>query len=62
MIGPLAFMLLSAAATATPCESLAGLKLDKATITSSQMVRGPTRARTRAGAANAPAPTRHRRR
>ena len=58
MIGPLAFMLLSAAAAATPCESLAGLKLDKATITSSQMVpEGPAPARGRGrGAANAPAP------
>src|SRR6185503_7294371 len=46
MIGPLALLLLSAAAAATPCESLSGLKLDKATITSAQMVpEGPAPAR-----------------
>jgi len=46
MIGSLAFMLLSAAAAATPCESLSGVKLDKATITSAQMVpEGPAPAR-----------------
>jgi feruloyl esterase len=57
MIG-LALMLLSAAATATPCERLAGIKLDKATITSAQMVpeaAAPVRGRG-PGAANAPAP------
>ena len=64
MIGPLALMLMSAAAAPTPCDSLVSLKLDKATITSAQMVpegpapsrgggRGPARA---GGAANAPAP------
>ena len=48
MIGSIAFMLLGAAAAATPCESLAGLKLDKATITSAQMVpEGPAPARGR---------------
>src|SRR5688500_778698 len=62
MIGPLAFMLLSAAAAATPCESLTGLKLDKATITSAEMVpEGPAPARGggrgRGTAANAPNPT-----
>ena len=38
MIGSIALVLLGAAAAATPCESLAGLKLDKATISSAQMV------------------------
>ena len=46
MIGSIALMLLGAAAAATPCESLASLKLDKATITSAQMVpEGPAPAR-----------------
>jgi feruloyl esterase len=46
MIGSLALMLLGAAAAPTPCESLTGLKLDKATITSAQMVpEGPAPAR-----------------
>ena len=48
MIGSIALVLLSAsaAAAATPCESLAGLKLDKTTITSAQMVpEGPAPAR-----------------
>ena len=46
MIGSLALMLLGAAAAPAPCESLAGLKLDKATITSAQMVpEGPAPAR-----------------
>jgi len=48
MIASLALMLLSAAAPATTCESLATLKLDKATITSAQMVpEGPAPARGR---------------
>ena len=48
MIASLALMLLSAAATATTCESLATLKLDKGTITSAQMVpEGPAPARGR---------------
>ena len=34
MIAPIAFTLMSAAATAMPCENLTSLKLDKATITS----------------------------
>ncbi|HEY1308582.1 MAG TPA: tannase/feruloyl esterase family alpha/beta hydrolase, partial [Vicinamibacterales bacterium] len=46
MIGSIALVLLSAATSATPCESLAGLKLDKTTITSAQMVpEGPAPAR-----------------
>src|SRR5690242_4015365 len=46
MIGSLALILLSAAASATPCESLAGLKLDHTKITSAQMVpEGPAPAR-----------------
>jgi feruloyl esterase len=46
MIGSLALMLLGAAAAPTPCESLTGLTLDKATITSAQMVpEGPAPAR-----------------
>jgi feruloyl esterase len=50
MIGSIAFMLLSAAATAAPCESLTTLKLDKATITSAQMVpEGPAPARATGG-------------
>src|SRR5688572_15161138 len=58
MIASLVFMLSAAAAT-TPCEGLAGLKLDKATITSAQMVpEGPAPARGGGrGAANAPAAT-----
>jgi feruloyl esterase len=45
MIASIAFVLLGAAA-ATPCESLASLKLDKATITSARMVpEGPAPAR-----------------
>src|SRR5262245_32591912 len=53
MIASLALMLLSAAAAPT-CESLATLKLDKATITSAQMVPegpGPARGRGRGGQA-----------
>src|SRR4030095_12214383 len=38
MIGSLALVFLGAAAAATPCESLANLKLDNATVTSAQMV------------------------
>jgi len=58
MIASIALMLMSAAATATPCENLTGLKLDKATITSAQMVpEGPAPARGgRAGAAPAASP------
>ncbi len=65
MIGSIAFMLMSAAATAMPCENLTSLKLDKATITSAQMVpegpapaRGGGRGQARAGGAPAanPAP------
>ena len=45
MIGSVALMLLASAAV-TPCESLTGLKVDKATITSAQMVpEGPAPAR-----------------
>ena len=48
MIGSIAFMLLSAAASTTTCESLASLKLDKTTIASAQMVaEGPAPARGR---------------
>ena len=50
MVGTLAVMLLSAAAasSATPCESLASLKLDKASVTTAQMVaEGPAPARGR---------------
>ena len=59
MIGSIALMLLSAAGVTTPCESLTGLKLDKTTITSAQMVpEGPAPARGggrgRATAAGAP--------
>jgi len=44
MIGSLALIFLGAAAAATPCESLTGVKLDNATITSAQMVaEGPAR-------------------
>ena len=67
MIASIALMFLSAAAATTPCESLVSLKLDKATISSAQMVpEGPAPARGGArgpavtggarGAANAPAP------
>src|SRR5918993_366170 len=38
MIASIAFAVFGAAAAATPCESLASLKLDKATITSARMV------------------------
>jgi feruloyl esterase len=38
MIGSLALIFLGAAAASTPCESLNNVKLDKATITSAQMV------------------------
>src|SRR5262245_49106853 len=60
MIGSIALVLLSAAAAATPCESLTGLKLDQATITTAQMVpEGPAPARgggrARGAAAGAPA-------
>ena len=45
MIASLAFMLLGAAAP-TPCDALVGLKLDKATVTSAQIVpEGPAPAR-----------------
>ena len=51
MLGSLAFMLLGAAAT-MPCESLATVKLDKAVITSAEMVaEGPA---PRAGGARIP--------
>jgi feruloyl esterase len=56
MIGSIALMLLGAAASSTPCESLASLKLDKATITTARMVsEGPAPARGggRGAAANA---------
>jgi feruloyl esterase len=61
MIGSLALMLLGAAA-ATPCEGLAAIKLDKATITSVELVaEGPAPARgggrgRAAGGAPTPAP------
>ena len=46
MIASFALMLLSAAASTTTCEGLAKIKLDKATITSAQMVpEGPAPAR-----------------
>ncbi len=46
MIGSIALMLLGAAAATTPCEGLASLKLEKATITSAQMIpEGPAPAR-----------------
>ena len=55
MIGSLALMLLAANAV-TPCESLTGLKLDKTTITSAQMVpEGPAPARGRGQGAPADA-------
>src|SRR5262250_3420142 len=55
MIGSLALILLGATASATPCESLATLKLDKASITSAQMVpEGPAPARGRGRGGNAP--------
>ena len=38
MVGSIVLVLLGAAAAATPCESLVGLKLDKATITAATMV------------------------
>jgi len=38
MVGSIVLAFLGAAAAATPCESLVGLKLDKATITSATMV------------------------
>jgi Tannase and feruloyl esterase len=59
MIGSsIAFMLLGAAAATTPCESLANLKLDKARVTSAQMVaEGPAPVRQgRAGGNPPPAP------
>jgi hypothetical protein len=37
MIGSIAFVLLGAAAAATPCENLATLKLQNATITSAKL-------------------------
>lgn len=60
MLAPIALMLLSTAAAPAPCESLANLKLDKATITSAEMVAEapqPARGagRGRAGAPGAPA-------
>ena len=56
MIGSLAIMLLGAAAPATPCESLASLRLDRTSITSAQLVpEGPAPARGRGrGAPGAP--------
>src|SRR5580765_3457169 len=57
MIGSLAIMLLGATASATPCESLASLKLDKASIASAQMVaEGPAPARGRGRGAPAAPP------
>jgi hypothetical protein len=58
MIGSLALVLLGAAAAATPCESLTGLTLDHATVTSAEMMpEGPAAApgggRGRGGAAQA---------
>ena len=62
MIASLALMLVSAAAATATCESLSTLKLDKATITSAQMVaEGPAPARGRgqgAPAAQAATPPR----
>jgi len=64
MVGSIVFVLLGAAAAATPCESLVGLKLDKATITAATMVPegpaparagGPARGGTPAAAPAAPA-------
>ena len=64
MVGSIVLVLLGAAATASPCESLAGLKIDKATITSATMVAegpaparagGPARGGAPAGAPAAPA-------
>jgi feruloyl esterase len=56
MIGSIALMLLGAAAAPTPCDGLASLKLDKATITSARLVPEgpvptPTPARPAPGAA-----------
>src|SRR5688572_26037529 len=46
MIGSIALIFLGAAAAATPCENLTSLKLDKATITSAELVpEGPAPAR-----------------
>ena len=58
MIGSIAFMLLGAAASTAPCESLTNLKLDKARVTSAQMVaEGPAPVRQgRAGGSPPPAP------
>src|SRR5215471_19110595 len=57
MIGSLALMLLGATAPATPCETLTSLKLDKASVTSAQMVpEGPAPARGRGRGAPAAAP------
>jgi feruloyl esterase len=58
MIGSIAFMFLGAAAAATPCDGLASLKLDNATITSARLVAEgpvptPTPARPAPGAAPA---------
>jgi feruloyl esterase len=64
MIGSIVLAFVGAAAAATPCESLVGLKLDKATITSAAMVPegpaptragGPARGGAAAGATAAPA-------
>jgi Tannase and feruloyl esterase len=58
MIATLALALLGTAASSTPCDSLAGLTLDHATITSATMVAEapqPPRGRGRAGAPPAPA-------
>ena len=47
MIGSIAFVLLGAAAAATPCENLANLKLQNATITSAKQSEKLRRTRTR---------------
>ncbi|MDR2214384.1 MAG: tannase/feruloyl esterase family alpha/beta hydrolase [Nevskiaceae bacterium] len=59
MIGGITFVVLGAAVASTPCERLAGVTLDKATITAAQFVaEAPVPARpARPGAAPAPAPT-----
>jgi feruloyl esterase len=57
MVGSLALVLLGAAVSTTPCESLASLKVDKASISSAQMVpEGPAPARSGARGAQAGAP------
>ena len=55
MIGSIAFVLLGAAAAATPCENLANLKLQNATITSAKLApEGPAPAAVPAGAEMVP--------